>query len=99
MLDKSIPEWKKNAEKRRVKQLVIKTLVDILELYPDTSTAIHLVTILRSKGLKTGENQDGTPKYRDPYFIKEESLLKVLENYKEELDLIALESLNPEEDD
>lgn len=99
MLERSIPEWKKNAEKRRVKQLVIKTLVDVLELYPDTSTAIHLVTILRSKGLKVGENPDGTDKYRDPYFIREEAMLKILENYKEELDIMALESLNPEDDD
>ncbi len=99
MLDKSIPDWKKNAEKRRTRQLAVKTLIDILELYPDVSIANHLTTILRSKGLVTGEDKEGFPTFRDPYFIKDESLVKILENYKEELDLIALEALNPEDDD
>lgn len=83
-------DWKAHAKKRRIKQLVNTTLLQILELYPDTRTAVHLVNIQRF--LRATPNP-GENKPRDPYFLTEEEVLKVLENYKEELDRDALESL------
>jgi hypothetical protein len=50
-----------------------------------------MVNILRSKGTVTGTTSSGDPKYRDPYFISDEEILKIMESYKEELDRDALE--------
>lgn len=91
-------DWKTNAKKRRIRQLVNTTLLQILELYPDTRSAVHLVNImriLRSTPSQIMASADGKP--RDPYFLSEEEVLKTLENYKEELDRDALEAIDEEE--
>lgn len=91
-------DWKSNAKKRRIKQLVNTTLLQILELYPETRTTIHLVNIQRRlKVVSSIEEGVKESKFRDPYFVSEEELLKILENYKEELDRDALEALNENE--
>ena len=88
---KNPTDWKFNAKKRRIRQLVNTTWLQILELYPDRSAAVHMVNILRSKGTVTGTTSSGDPKYRDHYFISDEEILKIMESYKEELDRDALE--------
>lgn len=54
-------DWKSNAKKRRIRQLVNTTWLQILELYPDRSAAVHMVNILRSKGAVTGTTSSGAP--------------------------------------
>jgi len=94
---KNSTDWRSNAKKHRIRQLIVTTWLQILELYPDKPMAVHMVNILRSRGTVTGTNSDGTPKYRDPYFITDEEALKILESYKEELDQDALDFLNEKE--
>ena len=89
---------KTNAAKRRTRSLIGTTFVQIVEIYDDSSAAVHMVNILRSKGTVTGVDKNGNPKYRDPYFIRDEEMLKIMENYREELDMNALESLQTEID-
>ena len=90
---------KSNAKNRRIRSLAATTLLKIFELYDDQSIAMHLVNILRSRGAIEKKNPDGTVKYRDPYYLKDEDILKIMENYKEELDVTALESLQLEDDE
>ena len=88
MSDKSntpTAEWRSNANKRRTRGLICTELLELFEIYDDMTVAAHLVNILRSKGRVVGFNTDGTPKYRDPYHIKDEELLKDLESYKASL--------------
>ena len=89
---------KANATKRRTRSLIGTTFVQIVEIYDDYSAAVHMVNLLRSKGNVVGVDKNGTPKYRDPYFIKDEEMLKIMENYREELDMNALESIQTEID-
>jgi len=91
-------DWKSNAKKRRIRQLTVATWLQVLELYPDRPVAVHMVNVLRSKGTVVGKKPDGSPKYRDPYYITDEDILKILEGYKEELDLEALESAQNDTD-
>lgn len=91
-------DWKANATKKRIKQLLITTWVQIIELYPETPYAVHTVNLMRSRGNVVGKNKDGTPKYRDPYFLKDEDMLKIMESYREELDLMTLESVQNTEE-
>lgn len=91
-------DWKSNAKDRRIRSMAATTLLKIFELYDDQSIAMHLVNILRSRGAVEKKLPDGTVKYRDPYYIKDEDILKIMENYKEELDLQALEALQPDEE-
>lgn len=86
-------DWRTNANKRRTRSLIVTTFTQILELYPDKPAAVHMVNLLRSKGVVSGENKDGSPKYRDPYFIDDPEMLKLMETYREELDLDALETI------
>ncbi len=99
MKDKNLTDWKSNASRRTTRTCVSRTLLDIFELYDDRPIAVHLVSILRSKGTVVGKNKDGTVKYRDPYFITDAEILKILENYREELDSYVIESLQEKEDD
>jgi len=92
-------DWKSSQNKRRISSLISTTLLQIFEVYDDKTVANHLINILRSRGTVTALNKDGTPKYRDPYFIKDEEILKIMENYKEELDNEALERLENNEDE
>jgi len=91
-------DWKINAKKKRTRQLIVNTWVQILELYPERAAAIHMVNVMRSKGNVTGTKPDGSPKYRDPYFITDEEMVKILENYRDELDREALDSLQIDEE-
>jgi hypothetical protein len=84
--------WKANAKKHRVRSLIVTEMSHLLEIYNDTASAVHLINIIRSKGEVEGKNPDGTVKYKDPYFLTDEDLLKRIENYREELDRAALES-------
>ena len=93
-----VTDWKSNAKKKRTRQLIVNTWVQILELYPERGAAVHMVNVLRSKGTITGTKPDGSPKYRDPYFITDEEMVKILEVYRDELDKEALDSLQIEED-
>jgi hypothetical protein len=92
----NMTDWRSNASKRRTRGLIETTLARIISLHDGRSVAAHLVTILRKK--KIGENKDKSPIFRDPYTLTDEEFLKILEAYEEELDLEALESLNPEEE-
>ena len=96
---KNPTDWRSNAKKHRIKQLVNTTWLQILELYPETRTAVHIVNIQRKMKFVPHDSEvtKGEQKFRDPYFVSEEEMLKILENYKEELDRDALEALNDEE--
>lgn len=107
-------DWKSNASKRRTRSLIETTWAQIISLYDDKPVAVHMVNVIRSKGqivrYKEEEiivrDKDGkgkviktkVPIYKDPYYIDDSELLKLMEIYREELDLNALESLQPEED-
>lgn len=95
---KSSDGWKINAHKRRTRALIETTWAQIISLYDDKSVAIHMVNILRSKGAIVSRKPDGSPVYRDPYFITDVEILKIMEVYREELDLDALESAQLIED-
>ncbi len=95
----NFPEWKINSKNKRTRQIIVNTWIQILELYPERGAAVHMVNVLRSKGTTDGVKPDGTPKYRDPYFIKDEELVKILESYRDELDREALESLQSEDEE
>jgi hypothetical protein len=90
-------DWKANAKKRRIRSLIGITWCQILEIYDDTPAAVHMVNIMRSKGEIVGTKSDGSPRYRDPYYNSDEVTLKIMENYREELDRDALLTANPEE--
>lgn len=90
--DANLTDWKSNANRRRVRSIAGQTLIQIFEVYDDRAIFAHLVNILRSRGIITGHNKDGSPIFRDPYFIKDDEGLKIIETYREDLDLIALES-------
>lgn len=86
-------DWRSNANKRRVRSLLTTTWCQILEIYDDKRASVHMVNILRSKGAIVGKRADGSPIYRDPYHLDDSELLKIMEAYREELDLEALESV------
>lgn len=98
-MSKETTDWKTNAKKIRVRSLACTTLLQIFEIYDDQSIAMHLVNILRSRGAIEGRNPDGSPRFRDPYYLKDEDILKIMENYREELDVTALESLQLDDND
>jgi hypothetical protein len=56
----------------RTKQLVLKELLEIIELWPDTPISQHVVTILRP--------------YSSSYEWSDELLLKKIEKYRYELE-------------
>lgn len=102
-------DWRRNAEKRRIKALLDATWSEIVTIYDDRSWAAHMVNILRSKGISGGFREEDrvyydekgekkvakvkVPIYRDPYYLGDPELLKIMETYREELDIEALESL------
>lgn len=106
----ALPAWKGSANKRRTRGLIGTELLQIFEIYDDTSVAAHLVNILRSKGNVTGykpekhkvAGEDGkdkwvtiqVPVYKDPYYNKDEETLKDIETYRAKLD----ESIIDQED-
>lgn len=90
-------EWKDTANKRRTRGLISTELVEIFEIYDDTPVAVHLVSIFRSKGKVMGHKADGSTVYRDPYYMKDEEVLKDIENYRAELDLKVTENETNEE--
>lgn len=98
MKEDKLTDWRSNAKKRRIRSLIAQQLLQIFEIYEDRGTAAHMVNILRSKGKVVGFNKDGSAKYRDPYYMQDEETLKLIENYREELDLIALESAQEDKD-
>lgn len=91
-------DWRSNANKRRTRTLIEATWSQIISLYDDKPVAVHMVNILRSKGTVVGKRADGSPIYRDPYYLDDSETLKIMEAYREELDLEALESVNIQED-
>jgi len=92
-------DYKTEAGKKRTRQLIVQNWIQILELYPERSVAVHMMNTLRSKGIVAGVKTDGSPKYRDPYFIKDEEMVKILENYRDELDNEILDSLETDDSD
>jgi hypothetical protein len=89
---KSSDGWRINADKRRTNALIDTTWAQIRALYDHIPVAVHMVNIVRSKGVIVGKKADGSPIYRDPYFMTNEETLKIMEAYREELDLEALDS-------
>lgn len=89
---KSSDGWRINANKRRTKALLDTTWSQIITLYDHIPVAVHMVNIMRSKGAIVGKRADGSPIYRDPYYMSDEETLKIMEAYREELDLEALDS-------
>ena len=89
-------DWRQNAKKRRIRSLIGITWSQILEIYDDTPAAIHTVNIMRSRGEVVGKKPDGSPRFKDPYYMDDEEYLKRMENYREELDREALFNANPE---
>ena len=89
---KSSDGWRINASKRRTRALIETTWAQIISLYDDKPVAVHMVNIMRSKGAVVGKRADGSPIYRDPYYMSDEETLKIMESYREELDLEALDS-------
>lgn len=101
-------DWRSNANKRRTKGLLDTTLGRIISLHDDKPVAVHLVNIMRSKGIIMGYKEerhvikglDGkdkivtikVPIYKDPYYLEDEDLLKIMETYEEELNIDALDS-------
>jgi len=77
-------EQSKNKDRRRTRSLFITELSSIIEVHDDETIAMHLINILRSKGKIVGSNPDGTPIYRDPFFITDAELLKDTENYSQQ---------------
>lgn len=59
-------------EKMRIKQLILQELLEINELWMDTSISQHMCTIMRP--------------YKDAYFWTDEMLLKKIEKYRAELE-------------
>lgn len=90
-------DWRSNANKRRTRTLIETTWSQIISLYDDKPVAVHMVNILRSRGAVVGKRSDGSPIYRDPYFLDDSEILKIMEAYREELDLEALDSLNTQD--
>lgn len=95
MIDKtkSSDEWRVSAKNKRIRGLVATELLQLFETHNDTTVAVHLINILRSKGRiedrVAGSKPDGAPKYRDPYFLKDEEFLKDLQNYRTELEKVT----------
>lgn len=103
MKEENLTDWRSNARRRRVRSIAGQALIQIFELYDDKAIFQHLVNIMRSKGIIVGYKTvtitvDGKKKeiqepiYRDPYYIKDDEGLKIIENYREELDVDALDS-------
>ena len=90
-------DWKANANKRRLRSLIGVTWCQILEIYDDTPAAVHMVNIMRSRGEVVGTKSDGSPRFKDPYYMDDVDTLKRMENYREELDREALMVANPEQ--
>lgn len=82
----SSDDWRSAAKTKRIRGLIATRLNQLFETYNDTPIAIHLSNITRSKGRIEGKSADGSPKFRDPYFVKDEEFLKDLENYEIELE-------------
>lgn len=59
-------------ERARIKQLVLKELLEVAELWMDIPMAQHLCTIMRP--------------YKDAYYWSDEMLLKKIEKYRAELE-------------
>lgn len=99
MADKTKPTsaWKKNANIRRTRGLVGTELIQLFEIHEDLPVAAHLVNILRSKGNIVGKRADGSPIYRDPYYMEDEQFLKELEIYRVKQDERVLEDKEDEE--
>ena len=96
-------EWQKTANKRRTRALLETTWSQIIAIYDDKPIFVHMVNILRSKGAIAGYREEEevvngklvktkVPIYRDPYYIDDEEALKIMEAYREELDVDALDS-------
>lgn len=56
----------------RTKQLILKELLEIIELWPLVSVSQHLVTIMRP--------------YHDAYHWNDDMILKKIEKYRDELE-------------
>lgn len=56
----------------RIKQLILKELLEIIELWPEDRIAQHLCTIMRP--------------YKDAYYWNDEMLLKKIEKYRDEIE-------------
>ena len=83
----TLPGWRGTANKRRTRGLVGNELIQIFEIYDDTPIAMHIMSIMRSRGKPVGFKADGvTPIFRDPYYMSDEELLKEVELYREEKD-------------
>lgn len=59
-------------ERARIKQLILQELLELNELWMETSVAQHLCTIMRP--------------YKDAYHWTDEMLLKKIEKYRAELE-------------
>lgn len=57
----------------RTKQLILKELLEIMELWSNIPTSQHIVCIMRP--------------YKDAYYWSEEMLLKKIERYRNELEI------------
>ena len=101
MADKNKPAsaWKKNANIRRTRGLIETELLQLFEIHHDLPVAAHLVNILRSKGNIVGKRADGSPIFRDPYYMEDEQFLKELENYREQQDRKVMEDKELEEEE
>lgn len=79
-------DWRSSAKNKRTRSLIASQLLQLFEIHNDTSVAVHLLHILRSRGASYTEDSNGIPKRRDLFHIKDEEFLKDLENYKAELE-------------
>ncbi len=106
--------WRINAGKRRTRSLIETSWAQIISLYDDKPVAVHMVNILRSRGAIAGYREESSiikdalgnekiakikvPIYKDPYYMSDEEVLKIMESYREELDVDALDSAQTNED-
>lgn len=86
MAENKSNDWRSSASKKRIKGLIAAELLQLFEIHSETRVAVHVTNIQRSKGRSTGTNPDGTPKFRDPYYVEDEEFLKDLQAYRAELE-------------
>lgn len=79
-------DWQSNSKRRKTRGIIATELIQLFEVHDDLPVAAHFINIVRSKGVIVGRRTDGSPIYRDPYYIEDAVFLKELENYREYLD-------------
>lgn len=79
--EKNNAALKPDKKKMQTTQQIFHILLELTELYPDKTICQHLTTIMRRKN----------PGIKEAYFWSNDTLLKRIESYKQELESDSLE--------